>query len=52
MIQFHELRVGDIVLVDFGGQRSEGEVVGKSEGDHLLNVETAVQAFWYSPSDL
>jgi hypothetical protein len=52
MIQFHELRVGDIVLVDFEGQRSEGEVTGRSEGDHLLNVETAAQAFWYSPSDL
>jgi hypothetical protein len=52
MIQFHELRIGDIVLVDFEGQRSEGEVTGKSEGDHLLNVETAVQAFWYSPNDL
>jgi hypothetical protein len=52
MIQFHELRIGDIVLVDFEGQRSEGEVTGKSEGDQLLNVETAVQAFWYSPNDL
>ena len=52
MIQFHELRVGDIVLADFEGQKSEGEVVGKSEGDHLVNVETAVQAFYYSPGDL
>ena len=52
MIQFHELRVGDIVLVEFGGQRTEGEVTGKSEGDHLVSVETAVQAFWYSPNDL
>ena len=52
MIPFHELRVGDIVLVDFEGQRSEGEVVGKSEGDRLVNVETAVQAFYYDPNDL
>ena len=52
MIPFHELRVGDIVLVDFGGQRTEGEVTGKSEGDHLVNVETAAQAFYYSPNDL
>ena len=52
MIQFHELRVGDIVLADFEGQKAEGEVVGKSEGDHLVNVETAVQAFYYSPGDL
>src|ERR1700748_2748664 len=52
MIPFHELRVGDIVLVEFDGQRTEGEVNGKSEGDHLISVETAVQAFWYSPNDL
>ena len=42
MIPFHELRVGDIVLVEFNGQRTEGEVIGKSEGDHLVNVENAV----------
>jgi hypothetical protein len=52
MIPFHELRVGDIVLVDFEGQRSEGEVTGRSEGDRMLQVENAVQAFWYSPNDL
>lgn len=52
MIPFHELRVGDIVLADFEGQRREGEVIGKSDGDRMLNVETAVQAFWYSPDDL
>jgi hypothetical protein len=52
MIPFHELRVGDIVLVEFNGQRTEGEVTGKSEGDKMINVETAVQAFWYVPNDL
>jgi len=52
MIPFHELHVGDIVLADFEGQRREGEVIGRSEGDRMLNVETAVQAFWYSPNDL
>ncbi|HWB94421.1 MAG TPA: hypothetical protein VG605_21350 [Puia sp.] len=52
MIPFHELRVGDIVLADFEGQRREGEVIGRSEGDRMLNVETAVQAFWYFPEDL
>ena len=52
MIQFHELRVGDIVLVAFNGQRTEGEVTGVSIGDKEVNVETEAQAFWYSPSDL
>ena len=52
MIQFHELRVGDLVLVEFGGQRNEGEVVGLNGADREINVETEVQAFWYGPNDL
>ncbi len=52
MIQFHELRVGDIVLVEFEGQRKEGEVVGLNGADREINVETEVQAFWYGPNDL
>lgn len=52
MIQFHELRVGDIVLVEFNGQRTEGEVTGVSVGDKELNVDTGAQSFWYSPGDL
>jgi len=27
MIRFHELKVGDYVLAEFEGQRSEGEVI-------------------------
>ena len=52
MIPFHELRVGDIVMADYEGQRSEGEVTDRSEGDKLIQVDNGVQAFWYEPNDL
>jgi len=52
MIQFHELRIGDVVLVEFNGQRTEGEVVDRSEADRLICVDNEVQSFWYSPNDL
>ncbi|HVW63305.1 MAG TPA: hypothetical protein VHC48_24810 [Puia sp.] len=52
MIRFHELKVGDYVLADFEGQRSEGEVIGLNEGDKMASVQTSVQDFWYTPDQL
>ena len=52
MIKFHELKVGDIVLAEFEGQRSEGEVIELNREDKEVCVETSVQDFWYSPNDL
>jgi hypothetical protein len=52
MIKFHELKVGDIVLAEYEGQRSEGEVIGLDGEDKLVNVQTSVQDFWFSPDDL
>ena len=52
MIQFHELKVGDLVLVDFDVQRSEGEVIGLNGDDKEVNVQTSAQDFWYGPKDL
>jgi hypothetical protein len=52
MIQFHELRIGDIVMVEFDGKKKEGQVTGLDGDDKEINVETDVQAFWYSPNDL
>jgi hypothetical protein len=53
MIQFNELKVGDIVLVEFDGQRKEGEVIGLNADDKEINVQTGEQdEFWYSPNDL
>jgi len=52
MIRFHEIKVGDYVLVEFEGQRSEGEVIELNEGDKMVCVQTAVQDFWYSSDKL
>jgi|HubBroStandDraft_1064217.scaffolds.fasta_scaffold74465_2 hypothetical protein len=52
MIQFHELRMGDLVLVEFNGQRMEGEVIGLNGDEKQVDVQTSAQDFWYSPKDL
>ena len=52
MIKFHELKVGDIVLAEFEGQRSEGQVVDLNREDKEVGVETSVQEFWYKPEEL
>jgi len=53
MIQFHELRTGDFVLVEFDGKRTEGEVIGLNGADREIQVRTGDdQEFWYTPNDL
>ena len=53
MIQFHELRMGDFVLVEFDGRRTEGEVIGLNGADREIQVRTGDdQEFWYTPNDL
>jgi hypothetical protein len=52
MIKFHELKVGDIVLAEYEGQRSEGEVIELNREDKEVCVQTSVQDFWFSPDDL
>jgi hypothetical protein len=52
MIQFHELRMGDLVLVEYNGQRMEGEVIGLNGDEKQVDVQTTAQDFWYSPKDL
>lgn len=53
MIQFHELRMGDFVLVEFDGKKTEGEVIGLNGADKEVQVQTGdEQDFWYTPKDL
>src|SRR3569833_2223419 len=52
MIRFHELKVKNYVMVEFEGQRSEGEVIGLDGAEGLAQVQTSVQDFWYSPEQL
>jgi hypothetical protein len=52
MIQFHELRVGDLILAEYAGDRTEGEVIHLNGDDKEVDVQTSAQGFWYSPNDL
>jgi hypothetical protein len=52
MIKFQELKVGDIVIAEFEGKQSEGEVIDIDKEDKEVCVETDVQDFWYTPDHL
>ena len=52
MVNFHEMKQGDYVIVDFEGQRRRGEVLEVNPGDHKVYVETDVQPFWYEVKDI
>ncbi|MBS1668620.1 MAG: hypothetical protein JST58_14680 [Bacteroidetes bacterium] len=52
MIKFNELKVGDMVNVEFEGQMRVGEVIDLDREDKLVCVETEVQEFWYEPQHL
>ena len=48
MIKLHELKVGDVVLVEYEGQRTEGEIIELDAQDEEVNIRTEVQDFWYT----
>jgi len=52
MINLHELRNGDIVLAEYEGQRTEGEVIGVDREEKRVNIQTSVQDFWFDATDL
>ncbi|MDR3712178.1 MAG: hypothetical protein P4L51_05140 [Puia sp.] len=52
MIKFHELQPGDIVLAEYEGQRTEGEVTELNREDKEICIQTPVQEFWYTPDQL
>jgi hypothetical protein len=52
MIQLHDLRIGDLVLAEYEGQKREGEVTDLSHADKEICIETSVQAFWYKPEEV
>ena len=52
MIRMHELKVGDIVMAEFDGQWSEGEVAELNHEDKEVCVRTDVQDFWFKPDEL
>ncbi|MDP4130046.1 MAG: hypothetical protein Q8918_04005 [Bacteroidota bacterium] len=52
MIKFHEIKVGDIVQVEYEGTRFDGDVIELDHEDKLVRIHNGEQEFWYSPGDL
>lgn len=52
MIKFNELKVGDLVMVEYDGNKLEGEVTDLNGDEKQVCVETDVQDFWYETSHL
>ncbi|HVM90250.1 MAG TPA: hypothetical protein VMT76_18820 [Puia sp.] len=52
MIKLSELKIGDVVNVEYEGILKEGEVIDIDREEKLVCVETDVQDFWYEPEHL
>ena len=52
MIKLSELQPGNLVVASYEDVQSEGIVKELNQEDKEVCVETAVQEFWYSPTDL
>src|SRR6266700_55085 len=52
MIRFQDLKAGDLVQADFGGQRYEGEVTDINHEDRQVCVHNEDQDDWFDPNDL
>lgn len=52
MIRLNELHPGNIVLVEYEGQKKEGIVTELNHDDKEVCVETDVQEFWFAPEHL
>ncbi len=52
MIRFQDIREGDIIEADFGGQRFEGQVTDVNHEDKQVCVHNGDQDDWFEPSDL
>jgi hypothetical protein len=52
MIRIQELRTGDIVQADFGGQRFDATVVDLNHEDKQICLHNGDQDDWFDPADL
>lgn len=52
MIKFQDIKIGDFVQAEFEGKRWDGEVIGLQKDQHLVQVLTDVQDFWFEPEHL
>ena len=49
MIRFQDIKEGDIIQADFGGQRFEGEVTEVNHEDRQVCVHNGDQDDWFEP---
>lgn len=47
MINLHDVKAGDTVLVEFEGKMTEGRVLEVNREDKQVCVQTGEQEFWY-----
>ena len=52
MIKFNDIKIGDYVQAEYEGKRWDGEVIGLQKDQHLVQVLTEVQDFWFDPEQL
>jgi hypothetical protein len=52
MIKFNEIKLGDILLGDYGDKKWEGEVVRLNHDEKQVCLATEVQELWFETNDL
>jgi hypothetical protein len=52
MIRFQEIRVGDLIQADFGGQRFDVQVTELNHEDRQICVQNGDQTDWFGAEDL
>ena len=52
MIKFHEIKVGDYLVVDNDGDKRRGEVTDLNGNEKQVCVDNGVQEFWYETDQL
>jgi hypothetical protein len=52
MIRFQEIKVGDIIQADFGGQHFDGQVTDINHEDKQVCVHNGDQDDWFEAEDL
>ena len=52
MIKFNELKVGDYVIAEYGGQQKEGEVIRLNGDEKQVCIQSGEQEFWFETDHL
>ena len=52
MIKFNELKQGDYVMAEYGGQKKEGEVIELNGDEKQVCIQSGEQEFWFETDHL